>query len=92
LDKFYKESVGKVDVQTIDPSLLERIAQAIGGLRFGSVEIVIQDGRVVQIERKEKFRLDARKDGPARVTALERSRQQPELEGRADRTTGGSQR
>jgi hypothetical protein len=56
-------------MQNIDPSLLERIAQAIGGLRFGSVEIVIQDGRVVQIERKEKFRLDAPKDGPARVTA-----------------------
>jgi len=53
----------------MDPFLLERIAQAIAGLRFGSVEIVIQDGKVVQIERKEKFRLDARKDGPARVTA-----------------------
>lgn len=28
------------------------------GLRCGSVELVIQDGKVVQIERKEKFRLD----------------------------------
>ena len=26
--------------------------------RFGSVEVVIQDGRVIQIERKEKFRFD----------------------------------
>ena len=69
MDKLFKETVSKLDVPTIDPFLLERIAQAIGGLRFGSVEIVIQDGRVVQIERKEKFRLDPHKDGPARVTA-----------------------
>jgi hypothetical protein len=38
--------------------ILRRIAIAISGLRFGSVEVVIQDSRVVQIERKEKFRLD----------------------------------
>jgi hypothetical protein len=38
--------------------VLERISQAIQGLRFGSVEVVIQDGRIIQIERKEKFRFD----------------------------------
>jgi hypothetical protein len=38
--------------------ILERIAHAISGVRFGSVEVVIQDSRVVQIERKEKFRFD----------------------------------
>jgi hypothetical protein len=38
--------------------ILRRIANAISGVRFGSVEVVIQDSRVVQIERKEKFRLD----------------------------------
>ena len=37
---------------------LRRIATAISGVRFGSVEVVIQDSRVVQIERKEKFRFD----------------------------------
>ena len=40
------------------PDVIERIAEAIDGLRFGSVEVVIQNGQVVQIERKEKFRLD----------------------------------
>jgi hypothetical protein len=63
-----KEPARKIDAQTIDPFALERIAQAIGGLRFGAVEIVIQDSKIVQIERKEKFRFDARKDGPVRVT------------------------
>jgi len=38
--------------------ILRRIANAIIGVRFGSVEVVIQDSRVVQIERKEKFRFD----------------------------------
>jgi hypothetical protein len=38
--------------------ILRRIMSAISGVRFGSVEVVIQDSRVVQIERKEKFRFD----------------------------------
>jgi hypothetical protein len=38
--------------------ILRRIANAISGVRFGSIEVVIQDSRVVQIERKEKFRFD----------------------------------
>jgi hypothetical protein len=38
--------------------VLRRIANAISGVRFGSVEVVIQDSRVVQIERKEKFRFE----------------------------------
>jgi hypothetical protein len=38
--------------------VLRRIANAISGVRFGSIEVVIQDSRVVQIERKEKFRFD----------------------------------
>lgn len=43
--------------------LLRRIASAISGVRFGSVEVVIQDSRVVQIERKEKFRFDKNSRG-----------------------------
>jgi hypothetical protein len=38
--------------------IIRQIAQAISGVRYGSVEVVIQDSRVVQIERKEKFRFD----------------------------------
>jgi hypothetical protein len=34
------------------------VLRALKGLRFGSVEIVVHDGRVVQIERREKVRLD----------------------------------
>lgn len=31
---------------------------ALSEIRYGSVEIVIQDSRVVQIERREKVRFD----------------------------------
>jgi hypothetical protein len=43
--------------------VLRRIANAISGVRFGSVEVVIQDSRVVQIERNEKFRFDKNSRG-----------------------------
>ena len=36
----------------------ERIETAMRGLRFGSVEITVHYGRIVQIERREKLRLD----------------------------------
>jgi hypothetical protein len=38
------------------PPLETIIAKALEGLRYGSLEIVVHDAKVVQIERKEKFR------------------------------------
>jgi hypothetical protein len=41
-----------------EPDALAReIARAVRGLRYGSVEITVHDGAVVQIERKEKLRV-----------------------------------
>ncbi|HEY2526116.1 MAG TPA: YezD family protein [Candidatus Binataceae bacterium] len=40
--------------------VLEEVERAIRSVAYGSVEVVIQNSRVVQIERKEKFRFDAR--------------------------------
>ena len=37
--------------------VLEKIISSLKGIQYGSVEIVIHDGRIVQIERKEKVRL-----------------------------------
>lgn len=37
--------------------LEKRIADALKDLKHGSVTIVIQDAHVIQIERKEKFRM-----------------------------------
>ena len=41
-------------------SVEKRILQAIRGLNYGSVEIIIHDSKVVQIERKERFRINKR--------------------------------
>jgi hypothetical protein len=38
-------------------SALEHIREALRGLRFGLVSIVVQDGVVIQIERTERKRL-----------------------------------
>lgn len=41
------------------PSQVEReILRAVEGLAYGSVEIVVHDSKVVQIERKEKVRFN----------------------------------
>ena len=42
--------------ETAEAVLMRQIAAAIKGIRYGSVEIVIHDARVVQVERREKFR------------------------------------
>lgn len=40
-----------------EASILREIHNALHGLKFGAVEITVHNGQVVQIERKEKFRL-----------------------------------
>ena len=41
-----------------DLDLEQQILQAIKHVRYGSVEIIIHDSQVVQIERKEKIRFN----------------------------------
>jgi hypothetical protein len=41
-----------------EQELERQILFALKGIRYGSVEIVIHDSKVVQIERKEKFRFE----------------------------------
>ncbi len=36
---------------------LAHVAEALRGLRYGEVRVVVQDGVVVQVERTEKVRL-----------------------------------
>ena len=38
-------------------SSLDQIGSALRGLKFGSVNLIVQDGVVVQIDRTEKVRL-----------------------------------
>jgi hypothetical protein len=39
------------------PELAEAVTEAARGLRYGSIEVVVHDARVVQIVRTEKRRI-----------------------------------
>ncbi len=45
-----------------DLKWVELVVQQVGSLRYGGVEIVVHDSRVVQIERTERLRLDKSPD------------------------------
>lgn len=47
--------------EVVDDLLLERIARALETLEYGSIQIVVHDSQVVQIERTEKYRFPAEK-------------------------------
>lgn len=60
-----------------DP-VLAAVKAAIDAIRFGSVEIVIHDSKVVQIERKEKVRFNNnpatdRTSGSSDISDIKRS-------------------
>lgn len=38
-------------------AVLKALSEALRGIRFGTVTVIIQDGRVVQIDRTERQRL-----------------------------------
>ena len=40
-----------------DQAALDHIRDALRGLRFGLVQVIVQDGVVIQIERTERRRL-----------------------------------
>lgn len=40
-----------------DPDAVDRIREALRGLRSGAVTAIVHDGVVVQVERTEKLRL-----------------------------------
>ena len=45
-----------------DSKWLELVIQQVGSLRYGVVEIVVHDSRVIQIEKTERLRLDKAPD------------------------------
>ena len=52
-----------IQSQEHNQDIAHKILLAIKELRFGSVEVVIHDSKVVQIERKEKIRIDTNSSG-----------------------------
>jgi hypothetical protein len=48
----------KADTTDTQETWVDAVRRQVGSLRFGVVQIVVHDARVVQIERTEKTRLD----------------------------------
>lgn len=42
----------------VDETVISQIKHALETLRFGSLEIVVHDSKIVQIEKNEKVRFD----------------------------------
>ena len=42
----------------LDPALARELAIALRSIRYGTIELVIHEGRVVQLERREKVRFE----------------------------------
>ena len=47
---------GTRELTLIPEPVRSKILDAVAGIRFGAVEIIIHEGKVVQIERKERVR------------------------------------
>jgi hypothetical protein len=57
-----KAQAGRDEGRVVGPSPghdldLDQVKDAVSGIRFGEVRVIIQDGVIVQIERMEKRRL-----------------------------------
>jgi hypothetical protein len=78
-------STKHIDFQATE-DLGPTVLRALRGLRFGSVELVVHDGRVVQIERRERVRLE-----PADHRPPDHRGRTDDSNPRTDRTPGGSE-
>ncbi|EKF76028.1 hypothetical protein A11A3_01000 [Alcanivorax hongdengensis A-11-3] len=46
-----------------DAELASLVASLIKDLRFGTLELTVHEGQLVQVERKEKYRFTPRRNG-----------------------------
>ena len=51
------DPAGGIEPTSLPPGLLHQLILALRTIRYGAIELVIHDGRVVQLEKREKVRL-----------------------------------
>ena len=51
------EGLDALELSDEERAVLARVAEVLRRINFGTVVLVVQDGKVVQIEMAEKFRL-----------------------------------
>ena len=57
-------NVKKLRNEDLQENWIAEIAAALKEIKFGAVEIIIHNGRIVQIEKKEKIRLNQENSFP----------------------------
>ena len=62
-----KHTAAEQAVRRVPADIKQEILRAVAGIEYGSVEVVIHDGKVVQIECREKIRVG--RDEPTRKPA-----------------------
>lgn len=53
-----QQTENEVAAQSGSEEWLEQVRRQVGSLRFGVVQVVVHDSRVVQIEKTEKIRFE----------------------------------
>ncbi len=54
-------NVKKVSYEESEQRTLSIIADLLENIKYGSIQLTIQDGKVVQIDKTEKFRFNVQK-------------------------------
>lgn len=50
--------MGQLDNHDVlDNSYLKKVKDLISDMKYGSITIVVQDGKIIQIDKTEKFRI-----------------------------------
>ncbi len=63
-----KESVGldSPGGPVLEGPVAEELRRVLAGMRYGSVTLIVQDGRIVQIDATHKLRLDSHRSSTNR--------------------------
>ena len=63
-EEYFTQAQPGKQIPRIPVDIRQQILRAIGSIQYGSVEVVIHDGKVTQIERREKIRVARHDVGP----------------------------
>ncbi|WP_438434244.1 YezD family protein [Gorillibacterium sp. sgz500922] len=58
----------------VDDEWNERILSSLNGMEYGAVQIIVHDGKIVQIERTERKRFDSASEKRSEAAAREGAR------------------
>ncbi|WP_261300914.1 YezD family protein [Paenibacillus andongensis] len=59
----------------LDDIWVDRIKQMLNGLEYGSVQIVVHDGKIAQIDKTERKRFDALSQPQSQLQAVKSVKQ-----------------